>query len=398
MPGRRESLAQIAAAFGKLGCISFGGPIAHLGYFRTEFVEKRRWLSDDAYADLIALCQFLPGPASSQVVFAIGMLRGGLVGGVVASLCFTLPSVVLMIGFAYGVARAGDLAHAGWLNGLKLAAAAVVAQALWGMAERLCPDRARATLCVIAAAALLVVTGPAAQVLVIALGAVVGRWLYRSLPVTVAVFEPPPPARSHKFAAAALTLFFAILLLTPLLARLFPSRPVQLFDSFYRSGALVFGGGHVVLPLLRAEVVPHGWLSDASFLAGYGAAQAVPGPLFTFAAYLGTAITGGRFGWAGGLWCAAAIFLPSWLLVTAALPFWHQLRGRPTVQSALRGANATVVGLLVAALYQPVMTESVHGPRDAAGVLLAFAALHFWKVPAWAVVAVMASLGQMLLS
>jgi len=395
MPGNGRSLVDIARAFTKLGLTSFGGPIAHLGYFRTEFVERRQWLSDAAFADLIALCQFLPGPASSQVVFAIGMLRGGLLGGMIASICFTMPSVILMIGFAYGIAHGGDLSHAGWLLGLKLAAVAVVAQAVWGMASRLCPDKARATLCLAAAAVLLLISGPWIQVLVIASGAILGWLIYRRDVTTIQIDEPPAPAHARHVAIASLVLFFAILLFSPLLVRLMPARPVLLFDSFFRSGALVFGGGHVVLPLLQAETVQRGWLSNDAFLAGYGAVQAVPGPLFTFAAYLGTAIVKGPFAWLNGLWCAAAIFFPSWLLVAGALPFWHQLRGKAWIQAALRGANAVVVGLLLAALYRPVITDSVRGPRDVAMVLFAFAALHLWSVPPWLVVAGMAVLGQL---
>jgi len=395
MTGDGRRFSDIARAFTKLGLTSFGGPIAHLGYFRTEFVERRQWLNDAAFADLIALCQFLPGPASSQVVFAIGMLRGGLIGGMIASVCFTMPSVILMIAFAYGVAGGGDLSHAGWLLGLKLAAVAVVAQAVWGMAARLCPDKPRATLCLAAAAILLLISGPWIQVLVIGSGALAGWLIYRRDVANVQVDEPAAPAHVRHVAIGALVLFFAILLLSPLVARLVPTRPVLLFDSFFRSGALVFGGGHVVLPLLQAETVPRGWLTNDAFLAGYGAVQAVPGPLFTFAAYLGTAIAKGPLAWLNGLWCAAAIFFPSWLLVAGALPFWHQLRGRAWIQAALRGANAVVVGLLLAALYRPVITDSVRGPRDVAMVLLAFAGLHLWRVPPWLVVAGMALLGQL---
>lgn len=390
------ALGELAAAFGKLGLISFGGPVAHLGYFREEFVARRRWISDADYADLVALCQFLPGPASSQVVFALGMQRAGVAGGLVASACFTLPSALLLVAFGYGVATAGDLSGAGWLHGLKLAAVAVVAQAVWGMGRTLCPDRPRQTLCLAAAALLLVAPGALAQVGVIALGALVGWALYRGQVPAPAVRAPPNRRGAHAFAAAALAVFFALLVVLPAAAAATGSRALAVFDGFYRSGSLVFGGGHVVLPLLRAEVVPPGWVSDDAFLAGYGAAQAVPGPLFTFAAYLGTVMEGGP-SWANGFFCLLAIFLPAWLLIGGALPFWHRLRARPSAQAALRGANAAVVGVLLAALYHPVITEGVHGAGDVAAALLAFAALLTWKVPPWAVVLALAAAGQWVL-
>lgn len=391
-------LRETCGAFLKLGCTSFGGPIAHLGYFRAEFVQKRRWLGDEAYADLVALCQFLPGPASSQVVFALGMQRAGLLGALGASLCFTLPSALLLIVFAYGVASLADLAHAGWLHGLKLAAAAVVAQAVWGMGKALCPDRARASLCVGAAAVLLIQPGAIAQLSVIAAGGLLGWGLYRRQ------VAPPPVApeegrfRLHLAAAGTLALFFVLLVLLPLAAASTQSKPLAVLDSFYRAGSLVFGGGHVVLPLLRAEVVPHGWLRDDQFLAGYGAAQAVPGPLFTFSAYLGTAMSPGAHPWVNGLWCLLAIFLPAWLLIGGALPFWHRLRNQAWAQAGLCGANAAVVGVLLAALFQPVLSEAVRDSRDLAVVLLAFGTLQVWKAPPWAVVLSMAGVGQWLLA
>ncbi|MCC7265590.1 MAG: chromate efflux transporter [Candidatus Latescibacteria bacterium] len=390
-------LLETCRAFLKLGCTSFGGPIAHLGYFRAEFVQKRRWLSDEEYADLVALCQFLPGPASSQVVFALGMRQAGLPGALGASLCFTLPSALLLILFAYGMASLADLAHAGWLHGLKLAAAVVVAQAVWGMGKSLCPDRARLSLCAAAAAVLLVCPGALAQVGVIAAGGLLGWGLYRQQVV------PPPMAPEegrfllHLVAAGALALFLVLLVLLPLAAASTQSKSLSVFDSFYRTGSLVFGGGHVILPLLHAEVVPRGWLSDDQFLAGYGAAQAVPGPLFTFSAYLGTAMSQGAHPWANGLWCLLAIFLPAWLLIGGALPFWHRLRSQAWAQASLCGANAAVVGVLLAALFQPVLSEAVRDSRDIAAVLLAFGALQVWKAPPWAVVLSMAGVGQWLL-
>lgn len=391
-------LLEVATVFLRLGCLSFGGPIAHLGYLRAELVEKRRWLDDAHYGDLVALCQFLPGPASSQVVFALGMHRAGLLGALVASACFTLPSALLMIGFAYGVARAPDLSRAGWLHGLKLAAVAVVAQAVWGMGKKLCTDRPRISLCLGTAAVLLAWPGAGVQLGVIALGGLVGFWLYRD---TVAVSPVPgvaDAARAHVAAAAALATCFALLVVLPALAAATGSHHLAVFDSFYRAGSLVFGGGHVVLPLLRAEVVPRGWLTDDQFLAGYGAAQALPGPLFAFSAYLGAAMSPGPSRWLDGLGCLLAIFLPAWLLIGGALPFWHRLRAKRWAQAALAGANAAVVGVLLAALYDPVFTESVRGPRDVVAALVAFGLLEQWKVPPWLVVAACAAAGQWLLA
>jgi chromate transporter len=394
-----RSLAEVAAVFLRLGCTSFGGPIAHLGYLRAELVERRRWLDDARYADLVALCQFLPGPASSQVVFGLGMQRSGLAGALAASLCFTLPSAILMIAFAYGVARVGELAGAGWLHGLELAAVAVVAQAVWGMGRTLCPDRARVTIAVTAAAGLLAWPGALVQLGVIVGGGALGWWLYRRAIVAAPADDDGLGSRRGRLAGAlALAVFAALLLALPALAAATDDRAVRELDAFYRSGSLVFGGGHVVLPLLRAEVVPPGWLSDDAFLAGYGAAQALPGPLFTFAAYLGAAMDSGAHAWATGAWCLLAIFLPAWLLVGGALPFWQRLRARGWAQAALAGANAAVVGVLLAALWTPVAREAIVGPRDVAAALCAFAALETWKAPPWAVVIAMAGVGQWLLA
>ena len=393
----KRPLTEVFQAFLKLGLISFGGPVAHLGYFREEFVDKRRWLDDAAYGDLVALCQFLPGPASSQVVFALGRLRAGWAGGLLASLCFTLPSAVLMILFGYGVMAAGDLKDAGWLHGLKLAAVAVVAQAVWGMGRSLCPDRARLTLAGAAAALLLCFPGALVQVGVILGGGAMGWWIYRKS-VTHSERAEAADWKQHFIAGAVLAVFFLLLILLPLLAAATGWKELAVFDSFYRAGSLVFGGGHVILPLLRAEVVPTGWVADDVFLAGYGAAQAVPGPLFTFAGYLGTAIRPGPDAWLGGLWCLLAIFLPAWLLITGALPFWHHLRAKTWTQAALRGANAAVVGVLLAALYNPVWTEGVKSAPDAATALAAFGLLHWWKVPPWLVVLLAALAGMLLLN
>ena len=399
-PGSRGSLSrlgEVAAVFSRLGCMSFGGPVAHLGYFRAELVAKRKWMNDARYADLVALCQFLPGPASSQVVFALGLQRAGLVGALTASLCFTLPSALLMIGFAVGAARIGSLEQAPWLHGLKLASVAVVAQAVWGMGRKLCPDRARITLCIAVAALVLLWPFAAVQVCAIVLGGVVGYAWYRDLPLAAAEVEASGVACHARLGAAVLVVWALLLALLPLAAAATQARPLAQLDSFYRSGSLVFGGGHVVLPLLRAELVPRGWLSDDQFLAGYAAAQAVPGPLFSFAAYLGAVMGQGGVSWGNGFWCLFAIFLPAWLLIGGALPFWQRLRGKRWAQAALCGANAAVVGVLLAALYAPVFSDSVHSPRELALALIGFAALEIWRVSPGLVVLALAAAGQLLL-
>jgi chromate transporter len=378
------SATEVLTAFLKLGVTSFGGPIAHLGYFRDEFVTRRRWLDEASYADIVALCQFLPGPASSQVGITLGLLRAGLVGALCAWLGFTGPSALAMILFGYGVGAFGDLGHAAWLHGLKIVAVAVVAQAVWGMARSLCPDRERLTLAIGAAVLTLFLPSSIGQIGVIALGAVIG---WRFLPTQVG----GPPMHLHMSLSrhtgiVSFALFFILLIGLPVLAAAVQSHTINLLDAFYRSGALVFGGGHVVLPLLQQEVVPSGWISNDGFLAGYGAAQAVPGPLFTFAAYLGTAMQPAPNGWLGGLICLVAIFLPSFLLLFGALPFWNDLRKRTDIQSALKGVNAAVVGLLLAALYTPVWTSAINGPADFAIGLVAFLLLVFWNTPPWLVV------------
>ncbi|HRE84463.1 MAG TPA: chromate efflux transporter, partial [Opitutaceae bacterium] len=357
MNAQPRPLFEVACAFLKLGCISFGGPVAHLSYLRDEFVTRRRWLEDAHYADLVALCQFLPGPASSQLVFALGMQRAGMVGAFLASVCFTFPSAVLMILFAYGVHAMGDLTHAGWLHGLKVAAVAVVAQAVWGMGRKLCPDLPRLVWALGAAAVVVILPGAVTQLAVICVGGVLGwTWYRRDFPFNPATAEP---GQKRLWAGGVLISFAALLIALPLAAETTGFSWLAVFDSFYRAGALVFGGGHVVLPLLRAEVVTPGWIADDVFLAGYGAAQAVPGPLFTFAAYLGTIIKGGEHAWLGGVGALVALFLPAWMLIGGALPFWHVLRSKGWAQAALRGANAAVVGVLLAALYHPVWSEGV---------------------------------------
>jgi chromate transporter len=379
------SAAEVFRVFLRLGLTSFGGPVAHLGYFRAELVQRRQWLDEGAFADIVALCQFLPGPASSQVGISLGILRAGLPGALAAWLGFTMPSAIAMILFGYGVARFGDLSGAAWLHGLKIVAVAVVAQAVWGMAKSLCPDPKRATIAVGASILVLGVPSAAGQIGAIAAGGLIGWGLLANsdaaqLGAPLAVHLP------RAWSVAAAILFFALLIGLPLLAAAVPAQPIRLFDSFYRSGALVFGGGHVVLPLLQAAVVPPGWVSNDTFLAGYGAAQAVPGPLFTFSAYLGTVMGPKPNGWLGGLLCLVAIFLPSFLLLIGALPFWESLRRRPGVQSALRGVNAAVVGLLLAALYRPVWTSAIFGPADFALGIAAFLLLALWAVPPWLVV------------
>ena len=365
--------------------IAFGGPLAHLGYFRTELVERRRWLDERAFADIVALCQFLPGPASSQTGLSIGLLRAGLPGGLAAWLGFTMPSTLAMIAFGYGVSRLGDIEGAAWLHGLKIVAVAVVANAVWGMAKSLCPDRERATIAVGAAVVALALPPSLGQVAAIAAGGLIG---WRFLP-SEAKAEPHAALAvhlPHSLSIVCLILFFVLMAGLPLLTAALPSHALAEFDAFYRAGALVFGGGHVVLPLLQAEVVPPGWVSNDSFLAGYGAVQAMPGPLFTFSAYLGTVMSQPPNGWLGGLLCLVAIFLPSFLLLIGALPYWDRLRHLTWVQSALRGVNAAVVGILLAALYNPVWTSAILSARDFAIGIVAFLLLALWKLPPWLVV------------
>jgi chromate transporter len=387
-------LPEVCSVFLRLGLTSFGGPVAHLGYFQRECVDRRRWLDDAAYADLVALCQFLPGPASSQVVFSLGMRRAGLAGALGGSLCFMLPSAVAMICLAYGVEQVGGLSRSGWLHGLKLAAVAVVALAVWTMARKLCTDWLRRAMAACAACAVVLWPGPIAQVGAIAACALVSWWIGGA---SAKGGEPGPGiGRGHLWAVASLAAFALLLGVLPLMAGAQGGR-VAVFDGFYRAGALVFGGGHVVLPLLRAEVVPRGWVGDDAFLAGYGAAQALPGPLFTFAAYLGTLIGSGSHAWATGVLALFAIFLPGWLIVGGAYPFWHVLRGRGWARAALGGANAAVVGILLAALYQPMCTEGIRDARDVAAVTAGIILLALARLPSWAVVAAMGAAGHWIL-
>lgn len=389
--GRRQPVFTVFLAFLKLGLTSFGGPIAHLGYFREAFVLRRRWIDERAYTDLMALCQFLPGPASSQVGIGIGLAKAGLPGALAAWLGFTMPSALALLAFGYGVVAFQDVIPGGILHGLKVVAVAVVAQAVWGMARNLCPDVPRVTLAVLAAGAVLMTPTPLMQVAVIVSGGMAGLVLLNTEVEARHVALGIDVGRG--VAVAALALFFMLLVGLPLLAAADPSQPLALFDAFYRSGALVFGGGHVVLPLLQSEVVRPGWVSNDAFLAGYGAAQAVPGPLFTFAAYLGAVMQPEPRGWLGAMICLVAIFAPSFLLIVAALPFWESLRRLRPVRKALLGINAAVVGLLLAALYDPVWTSAILSPGDFGLAIAAFTLLVFWKVPPWLVVILSATGG-----
>jgi chromate transporter len=379
-----RSAGEVLLVFLKLGLTSFGGPVAHLGYFRSEFVERRRWRDERSYADLVALCQFLPGPASSQVGLAIGLSRAGYLGALAAWAGFTLPSAIALVLFAYSLVGLEGVLGTGWLHGLKVAAVAVVALAVLGMARSLAPDRERATLAVAGAVMALAIPSAWGQVGAIALGAVVGMLVLRGSAPADHASLPLSVSRTTGF--LALVAFFGVLFGLPLLVAAFPNQGLALFDAFYRSGSLVFGGGHVVLPLLQAEVVPPGWVSNDAFLAGYGAAQAVPGPLFTFAAYLGAVMGPQPNGWLGAVLCLVAVFLPSALLVIGALPFWEGLRRQPIAQAALKGVNAAVVGLLLAALYHPVWTAGITNARDFALAIAAFLLLFMWQTPPWLVV------------
>ena len=386
MPKRAgsSSLVEIFLAFAKLGMTSFGGPVAHLAFFREEFVARRRWLDEKAYADLVALCQFLPGPASSQVGMALGILRGGVPGALAAWLAFTLPSAILLVLFAFGVKSFEGWLQTGVLDGLKIAAVAVVAQALWSMARSLWPDPLRATFALVTAIGLLLWPGSTTQMLFLAIAAIAGRaWIRVDDDAHDSALHVP---LSRATALVAWALFLGLLIVLPMLAGSTASQALALFDSFYRTGALVFGGGHVVLPLIEAEVVPPGWVSRDAFLAGYGAAQAVPGPLFTFSAYLGAVMEPRPNSWLGGMLCLVAVFLPSLLLVLGALPFWHRLRANASVRQALAGVNAAVVGLLLAALYDPGWVSAIRTSQDFALALAAFLLLAVLKASPWLVV------------
>ncbi len=385
---------EVLAVALRLGLTSFGGPIAHLGYYHEEYVVRRRWLDEKTYADLVALCQFLPGPASSQINMAVGLIRAGFAGMVVSWLGFTLPSALALVLFAYGVDAVGGALASGWLHGLQVVAVAVVAQAVLTMMRSLAPDRARATLAVAAAAIVLAIPSALGQIAAILVGGIIGLVFFTGarnddhahLPIAIGRWT----------GAILLIVFFVLLIGLPLAATVQPNQALKLADAFYRAGSLVFGGGHVVLPLLQASVVPPGWVSNDAFLAGYGAAQAVPGPLFTFAAYLGAVMNVPPNGFLGAVICLIAIFLPSFFLVAGTLPFWDQLRRLPLAQAALRGVNAAVVGLLLAALYRPVWTSAILGPGDFALAMAGFLLLSMWKLPPWLVVLLSAVGGQVI--
>ncbi|MBK3663072.1 chromate efflux transporter [Bradyrhizobium diazoefficiens] len=377
--------------FLKLGLTCFGGPIAHIGYFRDEFVVRRNWIDEHAYADLVGLCQFLPGPASSQVGFSIGLMRAGYLGALAAWTGFTLPSAAILVLFAYGAGALEGPVGVGLLHGLKLTAVAIVAQAVWGMARNLCPDRERASIAVVAALIILLSAASIAQIGAIVLGGLAGLWLCRRNAAAPSGHVEIPVSRT--MGLITLGIFFVLLAGLPVLRSLTGSTGIALLDAFYRSGALVFGGGHVVLPLLREAFVVPGWVSDDVFLAGYGAAQAVPGPLFTFAAYLGTVASPEPRGVAGAALGLIGIFLPGILVLLGFLPFWDSFRKHPSAQAMMRGVNAAVVGVLGAALYDPVWTTTVHSPRDFAIALVGFVLLVAWRAPPLVVVAFSAAAG-----
>jgi chromate transporter len=382
---------EVARAALKLGLTSFGGPIAHLGYFHREYVLRRRWLDEGTYGDLVALSQCLPGPASSQLGIAIGTVRAGPLGGLVAWLGFTLPSAIALVLFAQ-LSTSVDLAAAGWVHGLKLAAVAVVARAVLTMWRGLAPDLPRSAIAIAAAGIALLVPSPAIQVILIAGGGLFG-WRFLRAKASLATTDAPSPF-SRRAGTAFLGVFVALLIGLPILRALMPDQEIAVVESFYRAGALVFGGGHLVLPLLRESVVPPGWVSDSTFLAGYGAAQAVPGPLFTFAAYLGAVIAAPEYRLLGAAAALVAIFLPSFLLIWGVLPFWHQLRGNEAFGRALTGTSAAVVGILLAALYQPIWVTGVTSAVDAVVAIGVFALLAGPRIPAWTAVLICAAAGE----
>lgn len=379
-----ESVWDVFLVFLRLGLTSFGGPVAHLGYFREEFVTRRHWLSDRSYSDLVALCQFLPGPASSQVGMALGLSQAGLSGAIAAWVGFTLPSAVALILFALGIASWNDVIPDGALHGLKIVAVAVVAQAIWGMAKSICTDTRRITLTAISACFVIMWPGTLGQIIVIITAAAISLYMFN--PTSEGEHDPLPIALNRGVSIVSLTLFTALLVGLPIIVLIWPNSTLEIVDSFYRAGSLVFGGGHVVLPLLQAEVVPQGLVSNETFLAGYGATQAVPGPLFTFAAFLGASMSSGPSGWYGGIIALFTVFTPSFLLIVGVLPFWERMRRNIRMQAALIGINSAVVGLLLAAFYNPVWTSGITQSMDFGLAIIAFVALMYWKLPAWLVV------------
>ncbi|PEN38426.1 ChrA protein [Bacillus toyonensis] len=370
-------LVEIFLVSFKLGLTSFGGPVAHLGYFHHEYVQKRKWMDEKSYGDLVALCQFLPGPASSQVGMGVGLLRGGLLGAIISWIGFTLPSVLVLVFFA-SFLNQFEIGSTGWIHGLKLVAVAIVAHAIWGMAQKLTPDRNRATIAIVTAAIALLWPSSWTQIILILLSGLIA-WLLYKTPQNAQVYKIQISI-SKTMASSCLILFFGLLLLLPILRPLSPH--IALFDSFYRSGSLVFGGGHVVLPLLESEFVQNGLMTKEQFLAGYGLTQAVPGPLFTFASYIGAVLNGTT----GAVIATIAIFLPAFLLVIGVLPFWDSVRKVPAIQGALLGVNASVVGILIAAFYDPIWTSTIMNASDFVFASLLFGLLTFWKTPPWIIV------------
>lgn len=375
---------ELFITFLRLGLTSFGGPVAHLSYFHDEFVKKKKWIDEHAYADLVALCQFLPGPASSQVGMAIGLNRAGVIGAIVAWIGFTLPSAIILILFGLGMTHLNLNAHQGWLHGLKVVAVSVVAQAVYGMGKKLCPDKERVTIAVLSSVVVLFFNSSFIQVLVLVLAGIFGAYFFKETKELPHV--PMKSGLNKKTGAIFLILFLSILILLPIFRSVFHDQTLKLFDSFYRTGSLVFGGGHVVLPLIQSEVVPTGWVSNDLFMAGYGLAQAIPGPLFAFSAYIGAVSHFYPNGWAGGVICLVAAFLPSFLLIVGALPFWEKLRSFPRIRQSMIGVNASVVGILLAALYHPVWTSAVFSAKDFVLVSVGFLLLEYWKLASWIVV------------
>ena len=392
--GYQDSPLKVLLIFLRLGLTSFGGPIAHLGYFRDEFVTRRGWLTEQCYGDLVALCQFLPGPASSQVGMALGLVRAGYLGALAAWAGFTIPSAIILIMLGMGISGNAALIPVGLIHGLKIVAVAIVAQAVWGMARSLCPDRLRITIMTITTCFVLAEPSAWGQVGVMVAAGLTGVALLK--PTHVVKHDPFPIKIGRQTGTAWILVFFIFLFGLPLLANIYPDQTLMIIDAFYRSGALVFGGGHVVLPLLQSELVPNGWIDNDTFLAGYGTAQAMPGPLFTFAAFLGSVMHSEHSGILGGFICLLSIFAPSFFLVMGALPFWEQLRQNLHAQAALPGVNAAVVGLLLAALYQPVWTSAIYEPRDFGLAIIAFVALIIWKFPPWFVVISSSLIGWLL--
>jgi chromate transporter len=378
---RFRSLLEILFVSTRLGLTSFGGPVAHLGYFHEEYVRRRNWLDEKTYADLVALCQFLPGPASSQVGIGIGVYRAGLLGGILAFVGFTLPSVVALVILAL-IFQGMDIGDTGWIHGLKLVAVAVVAHAIIGMAQNLIPDLKRKSIALFSLVCILLWQTTLTQVVVIALSGIIGYLIFKNHNLTNLSLGRFPLSR--RFGLVCLSLFFGLLILLPIMNKFISSDWLTMFDSFYRSGSLVFGGGHVVLPLLEREFVPTGWLDKQAFLAGYGVTQAMPGPLFTFAAYIGAIING----WQGGMIATAGIFLPAFLLILGTLPFWDTLRSNNQIRGAIMGVNAGVIGILIAAFYDPIWTSSISAPEDFALASILFSLLAYWKLPPWVIVGI----------